>query len=160
MINRNKKKNVYQIFRCQISFFLVIKTYLKICKSFKIKYFPKKRKKGKKYKWLNQKFISTKITQHSIKYDCWERHPFPQKSIQDTSHLGLRVEQRATLFQCEKESLVFESNEKLKLNKTYKQEFSLTNNTEKELEIELYTVGFREPHEFLFEPNLCIKNIF
>ena len=85
-----------------------------------------------------------------------ERHFSPQQLSQDKSHDGLKVKQAEWFFQCDKEVISFNSNGTLELNTVYKQEFTLTNTSGKELEIEFYTVGFREPHEIVFFPNLCI----
>ena len=88
-----------------------------------------------------------------------EHHFSPQQLLQDKSHDGLKVKQAEWFFQCEKEVISFNSYGALKLNTVYKQEFTLTNTSGKELEIEFYTVGFREPHEIVFSPNSCIDTI-
>ena len=86
-----------------------------------------------------------------------EHHFSPQKLLQDDSHAGLKATPTEWFFQCDKEVISFDSNGALKLNTIYKQEFTLTNISGKELEIEFYTVGFREPHEITFAPNYCIR---
>ena len=60
-------------------------------------------------------------------------------------------------FKCDKETVVFMSNNALDLNRMYEEEFRLTNTTGEELSIEFYTAGFREPHEITFAPNYCIR---
>ena len=72
---------------------------------------------------------------------------------------GLKATPTEWFFHCDKEIISFDSNGALKLNTVYKQEFTLTNTSGKELEIEFYTVGFREPHEIVFSPNSCIDTI-
>ena len=86
-------------------------------------------------------------------------HFSSQQLLQDKSHDGLNTFNKSAFFQCDKEVISFSSNEALKLNTVYKQEFTLTNTSGKELEIELFTVGFREPHEIVFSPNCCITTI-
>ena len=88
-----------------------------------------------------------------------ERHFSPQQLQQDKSYAGLNTFNKNAFFQCDKEVISFNSNGALKLNTVYKQEFTLTNTSGKELEIEFYTVGFREPHEIVFSPNSCIDTI-
>ena len=88
-----------------------------------------------------------------------KRHFPPQQLLQDNSHDRLKVKQAEWFFQCDKQAISFDSNGALNLNTVYKQEFTLTNTSEKELEIEFYTVGFREPHEIVFSPNSCIDTI-
>ena len=83
----------------------------------------------------------------------------PQQLLQGKSHDGLKVKQAEWFFQCDKEVISFDSYGALKLNTIYKQEFTLTNISRKELEIEFYTVGFREPHEIVFSPNSRIDTI-
>ena len=81
---------------------------------------------------------------------------FLQKLLQDKSHTGLNPVNKEAFFQCDKETVSFVSYGALKLNTTYKQEFDLTNTSGKELGIEFYTTGFKEPHEIVFSPNYCI----
>ena len=81
---------------------------------------------------------------------------FFQKSQQDASHDGLNSVSKEAFFQCDRETISFKENGKLKLSTAYKQEFALTNTSEKELDIEFYTTGFKEPHEIVFSPNSCV----
>ena len=83
----------------------------------------------------------------------------PQQLLQGKSHDGLNTFNKNVFFQCNKQEILFNSNAALKLNTVYKEEFTLTNTSGKELEIEFYTVGFREPHEIVFSPNSCIVTI-
>ena len=101
-----------------------------------------------------QQGIRWKIS--STKREC---HFSPQQLLQDKSHAGLNTFNKSVFFQCDKQEISFDSNGVLKLNTVYKQEFTLTNASGKELEIEFYTVGFREPHEIVFSPNSCIPTI-
>ena len=87
------------------------------------------------------------------------RHSSPQGLLQDSSHAGLNTFNKNVFFQGDKEAISFSSSGALKLNTVYKQEFTLTNTSGKELEIEFYTVGFRELHEIVFPPNSCIDTI-
>ena len=93
------------------------------------------------------------------RYQVWRmktsRHPF-QELLQDDSHDGLNPVSKEAFFQCDKETVSFKKSGRLKLNTTYKQEFHLTNISGKELDIEFYTTGFKEPHEIVFSPNSCI----
>ena len=88
-----------------------------------------------------------------------KREPhFPSQQLQqDTSHAGLSVIDKRMCFKCDKETVVFMSNNALQLNRVYEEEFTLTNTTGEELNIEFYTAGFREPHEITFAPNYCIR---
>ena len=88
-----------------------------------------------------------------------EHHFPPQQLLQDNTHAGLNTFNKNVFFQCDKEVISFDSYGAMKLNTIYEQEFTLTNTSGKELEIEFYTVGFREPHEIVFSPNSCIDTI-
>ena len=75
---------------------------------------------------------------------------------QNDNYSVLNSVSKEAFFQCDKETISFKDNGKLQLNMEYKQEFDLTNISEKELDIEFYTTGFKEPHEIVFSPNSCI----
>ena len=110
--------------------------------------------------WLNlNKYISARNTLRNTKYGQERLWHFLQKSQQDNTHAGLNTFNKNAFFQCDKEVISFDSNGALKLNTVYKQEFTLTNTSGKELEVEFYTVGFREPHEIVFSQNSCINTI-